>query len=115
MDWDNLPGWLSHVLTACLTALGMLGAGYLAARADNKRTRSDDRVTFTSQVLERVTVLEEQLANERKYCEDRMLHLENHYDKRLEKRDAIITELRERETKREERLTHLENIMGAAK
>lgn len=111
MDWENLPSWLSHVVVACLTALGMLGAGWFTARSQDKKTGSDDRVAFTSQVLERVTALEGQLAAERSYCEDRMVHLEESYERRLKSRDRIITELRKQEANREARLTHLEELI----
>ena len=111
MDWSNLPEWLKVTSGAALGAIGMFLAGFVKALADNKRTRSEDRVQFTSQVLERLAAVEQQMQEERQYCERRMQLMKDDYDERLERRDAIITELRQRDTDREARMTHLERLL----
>jgi hypothetical protein len=108
VDWSNLPEWLKVMGGAALGALGMFGAGFVKALADNKHTRSEDRVQFTGQVLERLAAVERQMQEEREYCERRMQLMKADYDERLERRDSIITELRQRDTDREARMTHLE-------
>lgn len=111
MDWSNLPEWLKVMGGAALGALGMFGAGFVKALADNKHTRSEDRVQFTGQVLERLAAVERQMQEEREYCERRMQLMKADYDERLERRDSIITELRQRDTDREARMTHLERLL----
>lgn len=84
---DNLPEWLANVLFAALGGLGAMGLGLLRASVDNNRTRTEDRTEFTRQVMD-------MLAQERK-----------HYEKRLEARDMIISDLRER-------IAHLEGLLN---
>jgi len=104
---EHLPEWLGNLLYAALGGVGVLGMGLIRARVDNNRTRTEDRTAFTGQLLERVTALESSLADERRYCEDRMVHLEQVYEKRLDSRDRVITELRDR-------VAHLETLMSGA-
>lgn len=104
MDFSSLPEWLKLLGSAALGALGMFGVAVVRALTDNTRTRSDDRVQFTSQVLERVKMLEDQIAEERNYCREEIHRVQQQYESRLETRDHIITELRER-------ITHLEKVL----
>ena len=104
---ENLPEWFGNVLYAALGGLGALVLGFMRARVDNNRTRTEDRTAFTGQLLERVTALESSLADERRYYGDRMVHLEQVYEKRLDSRDRVITELRDR-------VAHLETLMPGA-
>ena len=82
---ENFPDWLANILYAALGGLGALALGLIRASVDNTRTRTDDRAQFTTQIME-------MLAQERL-----------HYERKLESRDAIITELRER-------IAHLEGL-----
>lgn len=104
MDFGNLPEWLKMLASAAMGALGMFGVAVIRAMTDNTRTRSDDRVQFTAQVLERVKQLEDQVAEERHYCREEMHRLQSQYEQRLDTRDHIITELRGR-------VTHLERVL----
>lgn len=104
MDFGNLPEWFKMLASAAMGALGMFGVALLRALTDNKRTRSDDRVQFTSQVLERVKSLEDQIAAERDYCREEIYRVQSQYESRLETRDQIISELRQR-------ITHLERVL----
>lgn len=82
---DHFPEWAANVLYAALGGLGALALGLIRASVDNNRTRTTDRVEFTKQVMD-------MLAQERR-----------HYERMLESRDAIISELRER-------IAHLEGL-----
>lgn len=108
---ENLPEWFGNVLYAALGGLGALGLGLIRARVDNTRTRTEDRTAFTGHLLERVTALEQQnaatlhaLAEERRYCEARLVRSDEESRARLESRDRIITELRDRVTHLEKQL-----------
>lgn len=104
MDFGNLPEWLKMLASAAMGALGMFGVAVMRAMTDNTRTRSDDRVQFTSQVLERVKQLEDLVADERNFCRDEIARIHQQYETRLNTRDQIITELRGR-------VTHLERVL----
>jgi len=104
VDFGNLPEWLKMLVSAAMGALGMFGVALIRAMTDNNRVRSDDRVQFTSQVLERVKLLEDQIAAERNYCREEIHRVQQQYESRLETRDQIITELRQR-------ITHLEKVL----
>lgn len=108
---DNLPDWLGNVLYAALGGLGALGLGLIRARVDSARIRLDDRAHFTDQVVARLSAVERQMQEEREYCEKRMNLMKSEYEQRLDKRDVIITELRERDVNREQRLSQLEKIV----
>lgn len=111
MDWDNIPDWIKMAITGALSSLGTMVAGYFVALSDNKRTRTEDRVEFTSQVMARLAAVEKQMKEEREYYEKKMALLKEEYQKRLESRDDLIHQLRLRDENREARLQHLERLL----
>lgn len=111
MDWSNLPEWLKYATVAALSSLGTIVSGYFVARSDSRRVRADDRVQLTTQLMERLATVERQMAEERDYCDKRMNLMKEDYEARLDKRDRIITELREFHATQEQRITHLEKLL----
>lgn len=103
MDFDNLAQYLQHLFAAALGGVGVLLAGLLKASSDNRRVRADDRGLFTAQLMERLTQVEKSLADERAYCAEQMQRMDSDYKRRLENRDRIITELRQRVSALEDR------------
>ena len=105
-----MTGWPDMILGMAAAALGGAGvmvAGYFKARADNNKIRSDDRVNFTQQVMDRVAHLEKAAVEEREYCEQRLAFQSKILNDRLEQRDKIITELRGRISELENKLDGL--------
>ena len=105
MDWSNIPEWLKLLGSAAIGALGMFGVAIIRAVSDNKRIRSDDRIQFTSQILDRVASLESQVLAERKFCREEIRRITEQADARLASRDQIIKELRAR-------VAHLERLLA---
>ena len=126
MSWHDIPEWLRLVVVASLGALGTIVSGGIVARSDSKRTRADDRGLLTTQALERLSHVEEQLgvalqslAQERRYCDERMQAVQDHYEERLKSRDILIGELRESVNSKEatlnsalNRISQLEQTVG---
>lgn len=108
---DNLPEWLLNVLYTALGGLGALFIGLLRANSDNRRTRADDRSNFTDQVMRRLAAVEKQMREERDHSDNQMRLMKEDYEQRIDKRDAIIADLRERDANREERLHLLEELV----
>lgn len=128
MDWDIIPEWLKLTIAAALSALGTVVVGVLQSRSNDKKINAEDRTLFTTQMMERLNHVEEQLgvalqslAQERQYCDERLKVIQDGYEKRLEARDRIIAELREqiasKQTTLEEalrRITQLEQAFQGA-
>lgn len=107
MSWETLPEWARVIIPAALGVIGTVTLGILQANSDRKRVRSDDRSVFTSQVLDRLSRVEQQMQEEREY-----------YESRLAARDGIISELRASMTAKDvalqqalQRIAHLEQIV----
>lgn len=103
MDWHNLPDWLKMAGAGALSAIGTIILGFLKARSDDKRTRTDDRGRLTDQMLNRLHHVEEQLgialetvAKERAYCDERMAALQERYEAIIVERDKVMNDLETR-------------------
>lgn len=105
--FDDVPNWLAAAWGAALSGTGVLLAGFIRARVDNKRTRVDDRADFTKSILERLSQVEQSAQEERKFCEERMNTQARVFEDRIAQRDRIITELRKR-------VDHLERKLDGA-
>jgi len=94
--FDSLPEWVKYAGTAISGSLFTLGIALLNAKVGLRRIAVDDRTALTAQLLARVQMLEEGQMAERKFCEDRLNQMAIEHTTRLDSRDRIITELRER-------------------
>lgn len=111
----ELPPWIMNLIYAILGAIGVMIPKLFKIMSDRSQVVSDDRSEFTNQILTRLSNLEGYLQNRetyhsaqldiqaRQHRED-MLEMKRDYEHRLEARDRIIGELRERQS-------HLERLV----
>lgn len=104
MDFSDFPEWLKLAASAGLGSLGTLVAGVFRARSDSKRVRTDDRVQFTAQLMERLHAVEQHSQQLRESYRAELLEQAEKYEQRLASRDTVITELRDR-------VSHLERVL----
>lgn len=116
---DDWPNWVINVLYTSLGGLGAIFVGFIKAWSDNKRTRvedkrvgTQDRSNFTEQILSRLATVEQQMQEEREYCDKRMQLMKEDYEGRIDRRDTLILELKERESNREARLIEVERHLN---
>jgi hypothetical protein len=94
--FDSLPEWMKYVGTAVSGSLFTLGLALLNAKVGLKRISVDERTALTAHLLQRVQMLEDGQLAERKFCEERITQICAEHNSRLDARDRIITELRDR-------------------
>lgn len=109
---ETVPEWLGNVLYVAIGGLGSLGLGLIHAVVRNKKIDTDDRGLFTGQLFDRLSAVEQQVNEERQFCERQLDAMRHDYEFRLSRRDDIISELRQRDSDRETRLKQLEQLIG---
>lgn len=100
---DDLPEWVKNVGYALSGGMFTLGLAVLQAKVGLRKISIDDRTALTAQLIQRVADLEAGVREERRFCEERINQMAEEHNRRLESRDRIITELRERITALEAR------------
>lgn len=94
----DLPEWVKNIGYLMGGGFSVIGAAALKFKYDTKKLFVDDRASLTAQLMARVAQVEAAQVEERRFCEERLNQQAADADKRLEARDRIIAELRERVT-----------------
>lgn len=95
---DDMPEWIKNLGFLMGGGFSVLGASVLKFKFDTRKLLVDDRASLTAQLMTRVAALEASQAEERRFCEERLAAAAAEADRRLEARDRIITEMRQRVT-----------------
>lgn len=88
--FSEAPAWLGAILGSSITAVGLIAVGFMKARTAQKKMDMGGVGTWAALLVARVESLEKQLADERRYCDERIKDLRRQHVEEVAARQAVI-------------------------